>query len=138
MASSYSPIPGRVCSVSITSPGLILPFNRFAWDGQADMIDVTAFTSNGFREFIAGLKSQSFIFGGVMGTQWNPFVNAPVLKLGTKITGVVITLQGTLASTSPNALVARWNVTGTPPGSVEYICALQSDFTFNDFSNTAA
>ncbi len=135
MSQSYTPYAGKTSSVTIASSAA-LPFNRYGWSITADMIDVTAFTSASFREFIAGLKTGTFVFGGNMNSNWNPFTQAPVLKIGTSISTVVITIGGTLVATATYALVAHWDISGSPPGAVEYVCAIQADYTFSDFNGT--
>lgn len=138
MAVSYAPIPGRVCSVSIQTPQLLLPFNRFMTDSMADLIDVSAFTSNGFREFMFGMKSNYFVFAGIMNAQWNPFINAPVLKIGTFVSNVVVSMVGSLQSTAPSAGVSRWQISATPTGETAYICSLTADGQFFDFGGSVA
>lgn len=137
MATSYQPIPGRTAQCSVTTSQLTLPFNRFMWDGMADLIDVTAFTSNGFREFMVGLKTSTFVFAGVMGRQWNPFVGPPQLKLGQAVTNVLIQLNS-YAGSSANAIVGRWQISGTPGADCPYICSLTSDGEFFDFGGSTA
>jgi hypothetical protein len=139
MAQTYQPTPGRVAVVTIQTPGIELAFNRFAWDAEVDMLDASSFVSKGFREFGPGMASNTFVFAGILNDQWNPFKDTPKLKLGTIVSDVSIDVStsNSLQVVASNAFVTRWQIMGTPQGWIEYVCALQSDWQFQDWGPDA-
>ena len=138
MSLSYQPVPAKLSAVSIGSTNQKVPFNAYGWTGRADLLDASSFNGEGYHELVCGLISGAFILAGVWNAAHNPFVQAPVLKLGATIANLAIKLHGTVVATAESAIVEMVDIKGTPATTVNYIYALRADWKFKDFGNAYA
>lgn len=135
---SYQPTPGKLSSVAFGSESQTVPFNAYGWTGKADLLDASSFKGEGYEELVCGLLSGAFIFAGVWNAGHNPFLQAPILKLGQTITNVIIKLQGTAVATAETAIVELIDIKGSPATTVNFVYALRADWKFKDFGNQYA
>ena len=142
---SYQPAAGYLGEVVIVatggSPSVSICANQWDFEETVDALDVTSFCSNGYKEYLPGLKDATFTFSGIWDFAYNPFSTAPTMKIGTYVKCAfypdAINHNGIFASTA-QGLITDWKVTEEVGGTCHYTCTIKGNWTFKDFANTNA
>ena len=133
MAVTYSPQTGITGSVQFGAYTYCA--SSWDWNDTANIIPAPSFCGGKYQEYALGKVSGTFSFSGTWDALANPFLRG--LKVG-QVSTAIFRINNSIVATASNAVVESWNVHDESDGLVSYTCTLIADFTFNDFSGTAA